>query len=113
MTPEPPAFPRLAHPHLHTSATLTRATLTRPTNPPQGKRYYEYTCCPDDDVNQGEECGDYNPNIDAGGVVIGILFFLFLLIGITCGILGCCYGCPGCPWQQAYVDRARMRVGWG
>ena len=93
--------------HLHTRTTRA---LRPPTRPPQGKQYYEYTCCPDDGFNQGEECGDYDPGIDAGGVVVGILFMLLLLIGITCGILGCCYGCPGCPWYQSYVDRAGMRV---
>ena len=93
--------------HLHTRTTRA---LRPPTRPPQGKQYYEYTCCPDDEFTQGEECGDYDPGIDAGGVVFGILFMLLLLIGITCGILGCCYGCPGCPWYQSYVDRAGMRV---
>ena len=105
-TPEPPALPRLAHPPPHTD----HPCIAPPPRPPQGKQYYEYTCCPDDEFTQGEECGDYDPGIDAGGVVFGILFMLLLLIGITCGILGCCYGCPGCPWYQSYVDRAGMRV---
>ena len=105
--PEPPALPRLAHPHLHTRTTH------RPTRPPQGKTYYEYTCCPDDGYNQGEECGDYNPDADTVAGIIGGVFILFLFLAIICGVLACCYCCPGCPWYQSHVDRAGMRVRWG
>ena len=40
--------------------------IAPPTRPPQGKKIYEYKCCPDDGSNQGEECGDF-------GVDFGIL----------------------------------------
>ena len=72
-----------------------------PTRPPQGKTYYEYTCCPDDGYNQGEECGDYNPDADTVAGIIGGVFILFLFLAIICGVLACCYGCPGCPWYQS------------
>ena len=108
--PKPPALPRLAHPHLHTTHG---PPIAPPTRPPQGKTYYEYTCCPDDGSNQGEECGDFDPSAEVAGLIFGIVFILFVLIGIICSILACCYCCPGCYWYQSYVDRAGMRVRWG
>ena len=42
---------------IHTSTHAP--PIAPPTHAPQGKQYYEYTCCPHDDFNQGEECGDY------------------------------------------------------
>ena len=108
----PPAARPSAPPH-------TDHPSRAPTRPPQGKTYYEYTCCPDDGSNHygsnqyGEECGDFDPSAEAAGLVVGIVFIVFLLIGIICGVLACCYCCPGCPWYQSYVDRAGMRVRWG
>jgi len=89
------------------ACTCSRGTAreTGSTEYYEGKRYYEYTCCENGEYNEnGDNCGDYNAD-DAGAAIIGVLF-LVLLCGLGCGITGCCYGCPGCPWYQS---RMRQR----
>merc|ERR1719506_2071693 len=60
------------------------ARMTGGTTYYEGKTYYEYTCCPDDGYNQGEECGDYNPDADTVAGIIGGVFILFLFLAIIC-----------------------------
>jgi len=76
----------------------------------EGKRYFEYTCCDGDydygarGAPEGDECGDYNPDHAVGAAIIGFVFVLVVICGLACGITGCCYGCPGCPWYPSWVE---------
>jgi len=85
----------------------------------EGKRYFEYTCCDygavavDYDYGargapEGDECGDYNPDGAVAGAIIGILFLLVVICGFACSIIGCCYGCPGCPWYQSRMRQRQV-----
>ena len=98
-----------------THRTTDRRTRSPSHHPPaaarrQGTRYFEYTCCDGDydygarGAPEGDECGDYNPDHAVGAAIIGFVFVLVVICGLACGITGCCYGCPGCPWYPSWVE---------